>query len=397
VNGWTNQHYHQASTLAAEPSFWSYQSGSYEKRPDWVLPLKPGFKQENFLGMNDPDYGGGTPVSDVWCRDVGIAVGHVEMAPKLVSLPVEEQGPDRATVAVEFKQDRVLKPGATLKTFRTFAAVHRGDYFQTLRDYRDVMVAQGVRFDAASDSAFQPIWCAWGYVPEDQAQPDLQRVAHRQETRLHLGHFDDGWQTAQGDWLRSRRSSRMAMRTCALVDKIHAEGFKAQLWGASGHRPGTELVKNHPEWLPRNADGKQKISYWNLLVSLPDDRAVIEYHKAIVRSAIKDWGFRRAQTDGQHMNGASRVTTRRTSTPGPSESGGGMPKSSRLFTMLPAKSSPMPWWNSPMRHRLLLFYSAVPEHVSSVRSHFGLAGAHQGKTLKALARILRLTSATTSI
>ena len=116
-------------------------------RPDWVLPLKPGFKQENFLGMNASDYGGGTPIVDVWRRDVGIGVGHLEMAPKLVSLPVTAQGADHATVAVEFKHAQVLKPSDTLKTFRTFVSVHQGDYFQTLRDYRDVMVAQGVRFD----------------------------------------------------------------------------------------------------------------------------------------------------------------------------------------------------------------------------------------------------------
>ena len=38
--------------------------------------------------MNDSDYGGGTPVVDVWRRDVGLAIGHVELLPKLVSLPV---------------------------------------------------------------------------------------------------------------------------------------------------------------------------------------------------------------------------------------------------------------------------------------------------------------------
>jgi alpha-galactosidase len=59
VDGWTNQ----GSSISAgrnsgEPAFWSYQSGSYEKRPDWVLPLKGGFDQENYLGMNATDYGG---------------------------------------------------------------------------------------------------------------------------------------------------------------------------------------------------------------------------------------------------------------------------------------------------------------------------------------------------
>ena len=82
---------HTPSTLLQTshvPAFWSYQSGSYEKRPNWVVPLKAGLHQKNFLGMNASDYGGGTPVVDVWRRDVGLAVGHVESRPKLVSLPV---------------------------------------------------------------------------------------------------------------------------------------------------------------------------------------------------------------------------------------------------------------------------------------------------------------------
>ena len=40
------------------------------------------------MGMNSDDYGGGTPVSDVWRRDAGIGVGHIELVPKLVSIPV---------------------------------------------------------------------------------------------------------------------------------------------------------------------------------------------------------------------------------------------------------------------------------------------------------------------
>ncbi len=330
VSGWTNQHYSiSAAAPAAQPAFWSYQSGSYEKRPDWVLPLKPGFKQENFLGMNAPDYGGGTPVVDVWCRDVGIAVGHIEMAPKLVSLPVETQGPDRAAVAVEFRHEQVLKPGATLKTFRTFAAVHQGDYFQTLRDYRDVMIAQGIRFDAAPESAFAPIWCAWGYgrkIKPSQIYNALPIVKKLGFTWVTL---DDGWQTAQGDWfLQPQKFPNGDADMRALVDKIHAEGFKAQLWWAPlAADPGTELVKNHPEWLLLNADGsKQKISYWNSWYLCPADRAVIEYHKVIVAKAIKDWGFDGLKLDGQHMNGAPPCYNPAHRHARPEESVEGMPK-----------------------------------------------------------------------
>ena len=330
VSGWTNQHYAiRAAASAVSPVFWSYQSGSYESRPDWVLPLKPGFNQENFLGMNASDYGGGTPVVDVWCRDVGLGVGHVEMAPKLVSLPVTAQGEDQATVAVEFKRNQVLKPGATLKTFRTFVAVHPGDYFQTLRDYRDVMIALGVRFNPAPESAFEPIWCAWGYGRKIQpgqiygALPIVKKLGFTWVT------LDDGWQTAQGDWfLQPQKFPNGDADMRALVDKIHAEGFKAQLWWAPlAADPGTELVKKHPDWLLLNADGsKQKISYWNSWYLCPANPAVVAYHTAIVTKAIRDWGFDGLKLDGQHMNGAPPCYNPAHKHPRPEESVEAMPK-----------------------------------------------------------------------
>jgi alpha-galactosidase len=308
VSSWTNQHYAiAAGGSAGQPAFWSYQSGSYEKRPDWVLPLKPGFKQENYMGMNQPDYGGGTPVADVWRRDVGIAVGHLEMAPKLVSTPVTMPDAGRATVAVEFKHDRVLKPGETLHTFRTFVAVHQGDYFQALRDYRDVMIAQGVRFNAAPDSAFEPIWCAWGFGRKMKPSQLIGALPIVKKLGFTWVTLDDGWQTAQGDWfLNPSKYPKGDADMRALVDKIHAEGFKAQLWWAPlAADPGTELLNKHPEMLLLNADGsKQKISYWNSFYLCPADPAVVEYHKAIVVKAMRDWGFDGLKLDGQHMNGA---------------------------------------------------------------------------------------------
>ena len=100
-------------TPPGTPAFWSYQGGSYESRPDWVLPLTPGFAQDNFQGMNATDYGGGTPVVDVWRRDVGLAVGHLELAPRPVSLPVGMPSATEATVAVRRRLGSTLAPGET--------------------------------------------------------------------------------------------------------------------------------------------------------------------------------------------------------------------------------------------------------------------------------------------
>ena len=156
VSGWTNNRYSITAAGADDPAFWSYQSGSYRNRPDWVMPLKVNFKQENFLGMNATDYGGGTPVADVWRRDIGIAVGHLEHAPKLVSLPVTMPDATHATLALTFSTNTILKPGKTLDTFDTFVAVHQRDYFQSFQDYSAVMQRRGVKFSRRAGERFRP-------------------------------------------------------------------------------------------------------------------------------------------------------------------------------------------------------------------------------------------------
>ena len=307
ITGWTNNRYSIAAAQGAgDPPFWSYQGGSYEKRPDWVVPLKANFKQENYLGMNATDYGGGTPVVDVWRRDVGIAVGHVEMVPKLVSLPVAMPDSGQATLGIGFRTDQVLKAGATLETFRSFVGVHQGDHFQSLKAYSKIMQRRGVKFQPAPESAFEPIWCAWGYgrtfTPSqvDGALPVVKKLGFS-----WVG-VDDGWQSSDGDWLLVKTkfpNGDADMK--ALVDRIHAQGFRAQIWWAPlAAKPDSELVKSHPEQLLLNADGsKQKISYWNDWYLCPADAAVLEHHRRLVVKMIKEWGYDGLKLDGQHMNG----------------------------------------------------------------------------------------------
>ncbi len=87
--------------------------------------------------MNASDYGGGAVV-DIWRRDVGIGVGHIELEPKLVSLPVSRALQGRRRSGLRLTQRVTLGQDESIQTFRSFVAVHRGDYFHTLRDYRDV-------------------------------------------------------------------------------------------------------------------------------------------------------------------------------------------------------------------------------------------------------------------
>lgn len=306
VRGWANHQYLLRSlTAGTGPAFWSYQSGSYEKRPDWVLPLHPGFRQENYLGMNASDYGGGTPIVDIWRKDVGLAVGHIEPVPRLISLPVSMPDASHARVAVRSTRGQTLEPGESLHTLRTFVSLHPGDYFHTLTEYRRLMMRQGFQMASAPDNAFGPIWCAWGYGRSVQ----LKQVYDTLPTAKKLGFswvtLDDGWQNNYGDWaLDPKKFPHGDADMKALVQRIHEEGFRAQLWWSPlSAVPDSKLLKEHPDFVLLNRDGStRKISWWNSAYLCPADGQVVEYHKALVRKILGDWGFDGLKLDGQHMN-----------------------------------------------------------------------------------------------
>ncbi|UCE08149.1 MAG: alpha-galactosidase, partial [bacterium] len=288
-----------------EPAFWSYQSGSYGNRPDWVLPLEEGFNQQNYMGMNASDYGGGTPISDVWRKDIGIGVGHVELVPKLVSLPVTMPNDKEALLGVTFDVNKTLKQGESFITFQTFVSVHKGDFFHTLSEYRRFMIKQGIEFKETPSTAYEPIWCAWGYRRDFTMEqiygtlPIVKRLGYQWVV------LDDGYQTAEGDWyLLKSKFPNGDQDMKKFVDKIHTEGLKAKLWWAPlAVDPETDLIKNHADYLLLNEDGsKQDISWWDAYYLCPASPKVQEYTKELVIKIMTTWGFDGLKIDGQHLN-----------------------------------------------------------------------------------------------
>jgi alpha-galactosidase len=307
IIGWSNNAY----TIDAQPGphhvpFWSFQSGSYERRPNWVVPLHTGFAQQNYLGMNASDYGGGTPIVDVWRRDVGIGVGHVEPGPRLISLPVSMQSARQAHVSVQYHHPRSLEPGESFHTFRTFVTVHDGDYFQTLLTYRGYMSKLGFHMASAPEDGFGAIWCAWGYGRNFKPQQVYDTLPTVKQMGFKWVTLDDGWQNNYGDWqLDPKKFPNGDADIKAMVDRIHQEGFKAQLWWSPlSAAPDSKLLLNEPDLALENPDGsRRKISWWNSYYLCPADKRVVAYHKDLVREILVDWGFDRLKLDGQHMNG----------------------------------------------------------------------------------------------
>jgi alpha-galactosidase len=296
-----------ATAAAEEPLFWSYCGSTHEDRRDWVQPVRAGFEQENFMGMTASDYGGGTPIVDVWRRDCGIAVGHLEPSPRLLSLPVKRVA-GGVSVAIAGKLARTLQPGERFDAPETFIATHTGDYFATLDAYRRIMAERGLGSPRAPESAYEGIWCAWGY--ERACTPRLieDTLPKVRELGLRWAVIDDGWQSNVGDWKpHPGKFPRGASDMQQLVHEIRGQQLKPRLWFAPlAVAPGSDLLHDHTDMLLLDREGApQNISWWNSFYLCPAYGETVAYTTALVRRFIGEWGFAGLKIDGQHLNGVA--------------------------------------------------------------------------------------------
>ena len=307
IEGWTACHLDVASS-GDDPYFWSFQGQSTEARADWILPIREGFYQKNYMGMNDEDYGGGIPVVCLWRKDAGVIVGHIAPNPELVSLPVEmKEGSTSASVSVlkEFDNPRSIAPGESVATLKCFVGTYEGDCFSPLRRYSGLLERVGVVMPESEPDAFETAWCAWGYgrgFTVDQIVGTLPKVA---ELGFKWATLDDGYQIAEGDWdVNSNKFPGGDAQMKYLVDMIHNYGLKAELWWCPlAADPGTEFLKKYPESVIIKKDGEpQQVSYWDSYYLSPVDADVLREQAAWVSKFIDEYGFDGLKLDGQHMN-----------------------------------------------------------------------------------------------
>ena len=307
VTSWVNHHYKIQSRGDTIP-FWSFQGESTSERRDWILPLHGGFYQRNFMGMNDSDYGGGIPVTDIWRRDHGVAIGHAEVVPKLVSLPVtvdsDEQTAD-IDVRFDYEKPYVLKRGDTLATLETFVTVHDGDCFGPLKNFGAVLRAKGIKFAEPEEEAYESSWCAWGYMRNftvDEIRGTLPKV---KELGIKWVTIDDGYQQAEGDWNVNNKTfpgGDAQMR--ALVDEIHAQGFKVMIWWTPlAADPGSKVLTENPDLELVTADGApQYITWWDAYYMSPAYNKTIDRTKDALSLFFKTYDVDGIKMDGQHLN-----------------------------------------------------------------------------------------------
>ncbi len=283
---------------------WSLQPSSTAERQDWVLPVSKGFYQRNYMGMNDPDYGGGIPLVSLWTASRNVSLGVAEPVLKLVSLPVTRKGNTTwSCIRQDFEEPVELQPGDTLRAFRQFVLESSGDFFNPLRTFANYMHdAFGYEAPQSPAGAYEAVWCAWGYERQFTADEVIGTLPKVVELGFKWVDVDDGYQICEGDWQANDRIGREGMRR--ITDAIHAAGLKAKIWWAPmAADPESSLAQQHPEMLLVQKDGSHEdISWWDSWYLSPVNPYTWAYTEDLVDMFLVDWGFDGFKLDGQHLN-----------------------------------------------------------------------------------------------
>jgi alpha-galactosidase len=295
------------SSQGTQP-LWMFDGASLKWGKDEILPVPAKYSEENPFGAPVPvkddlgQVGGGIPVVAFWSRSVGEAIGHVDTLPLALSLPVKTSEAGRVAAAVRISANTTLKPGETFSTPRTFLAVYAGDFYEPLSLWSNVIEKEGLAKPTNNDEDYAVSWCGWGYEFGVTPKQMLDTIPKLKELDIHWGTLDDGWFNNYGDW-QPRQEVFPGTAIQDMVRQFHQQGIKVQLWwlplavedGHNGYGGRkfvfSQVVKDHPDWLILDENGKPARMARNLAALCPALPEVQAYYKQLTERFIRDWDF----------------------------------------------------------------------------------------------------------
>lgn len=282
---------------------WTLQGAAVKWGQDFAFELPASFQRDNYLGHLQDGEGGGIPVNDFWSAEYGIALAHAEPLPHDWFMPVEATF-EKVITSLQRRGSFTLQPGESFSSLQSVLIFHRGDFFEPISRYREILEKQGLQPAPPSPEDFEPAWCSWGYEfdvrPEEveSVLPMLKRLG------IHWVTLDDRWFDHYGDWNpRPDTFPGGKARMSLLVERIHQEGMLAQLWwyplcAEDGHGHWdtltygySQILKDHPDWVVINPDGSVARNNRHLAMLCPALPEVQEYTLRLVQRFIGKWGF----------------------------------------------------------------------------------------------------------
>ena len=137
-------------------------------------------------------------------------------------------------------------------------------------------------------------------IDENIILRDLKGLSRARES-VNIFQIDDGYEPFVGDWLYyNGRDFPNGMKTIA--DAVHREGYLAGIWLApfNVQRGKSRILKEHPDWLIRNPDGKPQLGCvaWGGAYTLDIYNSEVREHlKKVFDTVLNDWGYDMVKLD----------------------------------------------------------------------------------------------------
>jgi alpha-galactosidase len=294
---------------AAPYDMWSFHGSSREWGEDDVTRISKNFTRANVFGESiKGGMGGGIPVVAFWTGSVGEAIGHVETLPLSLSLPVKTEKDGRVSAAMTIPLNGTIKPGETYSTPRSFLAVYSGDFYEPLRLWSSALAKEGWQIPKPSDEAYNVSWCGWGYEFNVTPAQMLGTIPKLNEFNIKWATLDDRWFDTYGDW-NPRSDTFPDDSIKKMNDEFHKQGKLVQIWwlplaveDGQGRWEShkyivSKVVKEHPEWLILDKNGKHARMTRDLAALDPSLPEVQAFYKQLTEKFIRDWGFDGSKLD----------------------------------------------------------------------------------------------------
>ncbi|MDY5312302.1 MAG: glycoside hydrolase family 36 protein [Oscillospiraceae bacterium] len=137
-------------------------------------------------------------------------------------------------------------------------------------------------------------------IDENIVLRDLKGLSRARES-VNIFQIDDGYEPFVGDWLDyNGKDFPNGMKTIA--DAVHREGYLAGIWLApfNVQRGKSRILKEHPDWLIRNPDGKPQLGCvaWGGAYTLDIYNPEVREHlKKVFDTVLNDWGYDMVKLD----------------------------------------------------------------------------------------------------
>lgn len=240
----------------------------------------------------------------------GISLGYLSNDLCLGNILIGKTGNDKLSFLAEsvYAPKLTLKPGKSISSNR-FMVLIANDPYLALEEYASAVG----RFQKAGANSIINGWCSWFYtlsqVSEKEVMMNVEFAAnYLKGYGIEYIQVDEGFQRLHGDWEGNERFPN-GMKW--LADSIREKGFRPGIWiSPYVISEGTEVYKNHPDWLAKRKDGSlQRIGNWSEGVEPPADENPKRYclditHPGgakwlhdLVNTIANEWGYEMIKID----------------------------------------------------------------------------------------------------